>query len=354
MKRPGIALIALALSACDSPPDADTDSGDDGADIGGKDVPAFLSDASLAAVCAGEKPPKGAAKYEKKKGKASPMKLYLRKDAEGKFEFASSTVFGPWRPKSTKDTQLIACMDVKKKKKVRECKFDKEKPAKWVDQYDVTYDISVREAATGKELGKKTVEAKADAKCPTLFFFKNDREQDLAKYEPALLALAGPLQPTDAPPPKISAAELMAACDGTAVLGAAKYEKGKETKVRIFRREGEGGWTDGAFSGHFYGQPFWTVDAEKVGLVACVTATRGKKAKECEFEKGGKIDLVDATYTITLVEAATGKKVDEKKFDEKSETRCPFVWTFKEGEENVFLASPKDAAKSWLKSHAAP
>jgi hypothetical protein len=356
MKLPPYVLAVLAFGALGCNEDADTKPPDDKPVAGSGNT--FIIDRDLASVCDGTAGPKGVAKYEKKKGTLSPVSLFFRDEGAKKFEVKSSSVFSPWRAKQGKDTQLAACISVKSKKKVRECKFDKDKPTKWVDQYDTSYTISVRETATGKELAKQDVELKAPGSCPTLFFFKKNREQDLARFEPALLAMMSDLQPTDVPAPRLTNEDLVGACAGKPVPGAAPYEKkaGSISPLKVYRREGaDGGWVSGKYQGQTFAKhDWWSSDAEKYQLVACMTTTRGKKAKECEFDGGSKIDLVDAKYEIALYEAATGKKLEKKTFDAKSKTRCPILWNFKEGEEKVSLADPGDEAQKWLASFAAP
>lgn len=319
--------------------------------------PDFMTDRDLATVCEGKAGPKGTAPYAKKAGQTSPVLVYFRDKPDGEFASKSTTTFSPWRADKTKDTQLVACVTVKSEKKARECKFDKEKPAKWVDQLDASYSISVREASTGKEVAKQDVDVKAPSTCPTLFFFDSQREKDYARFEPTLLAMMGPLQPPDAPKPDIREGDLAGACEGKPILGASKYEKksGAISPVAAFRREGDGGWTEGIHPGQsFKDHEWWTSDAEKYQLVVCMTTKRGEKVKDCEFDGGSKVALIDASYTIAIHEATTGKKLEEKRFEGKSNPRCPFLWNFRDGQENVFVADPGDAAKNWLASFAAP
>lgn len=319
--------------------------------------PDFMTDSDLAIVCDGKAGPKGTAPYAKKAGRASPVLVYFRDQADGKFESKSTTTFSPWRADKTKDTQLVACVTVKSEKKARECKFDKEKPAKWVDQLDASYSISVREASTGKEVAQQDVDVKAPGSCPTLFFFNSDREKDYGRFEPTLLAMMGALEPPDAPKPDIREGDLAGACDGKPILGASKYEKksGSISHVAAFHREGDGTWIEGDYPGQsFKDHDWWSADADKYQLVVCMTTKRGKKVKDCEFDGGSKVALIDASYTIAIHEATTGKKLEEKTFEGKSNERCPFIWNFREGRENVFVADPGDAAKTWLASFAAP
>ncbi len=351
------ALCVVLGASCDTPESAPSGI-DDVAPAPMERSPEFMLDSDLATVCDGKAAPKGVAAYAKTAGKASPLLVFMREATTEAFKATSTTTFEPWRAEKAMETQLVACVTVKSATKARECKFDKEQPVRWVDQYDTTFEIAVREASTGKELAKQEVSLKAPSRCPTLFFFKNDREKDYAEFEPTLLGMMGELQPADAPKPKIRPADLVGACGDKAVLGATPYAKqpGAVSHLAVFHREGaDGGWVEGAHPGQsFKKHDWWSSDAAKYQLVACITTTRGKKVKDCEFDGGSQVALVDASYTITLHEATTGNKLDEKRFEGRSQTRCPFIWNFVEGQENVFLADPGDAAQSWLASFAEP
>lgn len=189
----GLGVVLAALIACkkkapslDTPPSEEpTAAGDPTAESAGE----TLFDWDLASVC-NEMPQKKATPYAKKVGEIHPTIVFDRSDANSKFEKSYSGDFDGWKSDDAKAYQLVACVTVTSHKKVKECVFDSEKPARYLDLYSATYEFRVHEAATGKELGKKTVELAADKECPMFRMFKQEREAKDPDYEQALMEFA--------------------------------------------------------------------------------------------------------------------------------------------------------------------
>lgn len=126
--------------------------------------------------------------------------------------------------------------------------------------------------------------------------------------------------PTPTPLPPVTEDQLMAACDGTPIPGAAKYVSGVHPLIIVY---------DSNFSGS--GAPEWAIDKDPyynypinaqwyqglwtgpIQLVVCVPAEKPVKVSSCgnyKRDSDGKVGAV-ITYkygeTVRVVVAATGK-----------------------------------------------
>ena len=83
-----------------------------------------------------------------------------------------------------------------------------------------------------------------------------------------------------------------------------------------------------------------------IELIACsVRGNEKPNGTKCEFDSDGKtvtLELVDATYELTVYEAVTGEVVGTKKLEAKT-TECPFAVSFEEGQTEEFN-EPEDKA----------
>ncbi len=133
-------------------------------------------------------------------------------------------------------------------------------------------------------------------------------------------------------PGSVDQDDLRALCEeGTAVATAAPYKKQAEvaSPMYFFERRFET-WRWPGVGGP--GQPqlptWWFSFQEKADtqLVACVDAVDKKRVKECHYKgPGGGISVYDATWTVTVKEARTGRVVVEKSFPMQASRQCDVI-----------------------------
>jgi hypothetical protein len=151
--------------------------------------------------------------------------------------------------------------------------------------------------------------------------------------------------------------DLKTVCTGAALEDAAPYvaQAGQAAQVYYFeRRSDEFRWP-----GRGPGMPslprWWTSwdDPSHTQLVACVDVVNKTKVRTCDYEgEGGGITMYDATFTVKLHEAKTGKEVDSTTFEKSIGRDCPQV---KSGSDQEGLFPPySDELKEFLVPHVEP
>jgi hypothetical protein len=148
-----------------------------------------LFDFDLASVC-NEMPEKRAAEYTKTPGKIHPTIIFQRGGENEKYTKSYSGDFDGWKAEQAESYELVACVTIKSRKKVKECKFDSKTPVRYLDLNDASYELRVLEAKTGKLVDQKNVELKAESRCPMFFMFREERESKDPVYEQALIQFA--------------------------------------------------------------------------------------------------------------------------------------------------------------------
>lgn len=81
-----------------------------------------------------------------------------------------------------------------------------------------------------------------------------------------------------------------------------------------------------------------------VQLIACSDRVKETPTgKQCDFESKGekvKLELVDATYELTVYEAKTGKQVSKSTLEAKSDD-CPYIAAYEKGD-TTYVEEPSD------------
>lgn len=85
-------------------------------------------------------------------------------------------------------------------------------------------------------------------------------------------------------------------------------------------------------------------ELKAVQLVACSDRVKeSPTGKMCDFEDKGdkvKLELVDATYDLTIYAATSGKQVQKSTLEAKT-TDCPYIAAFQKGD-TTFVSQPSD------------
>lgn len=148
----------------------------------------------FADVCLGAGQPEAAA-YTPAAGSVSPVLVFLKDSEAGRYNSRSGQVPKTWENtyQDVEKTQLVACMTVKSRSKVKDCPFKMDDGATYVAELNNTvYDLTVYEAKTGKEVQKTTLDQKA-GECPTFKMFSKKVEIQDADYKEALTKFVKPL-----------------------------------------------------------------------------------------------------------------------------------------------------------------
>ncbi len=184
-------VVVLALLACKKQKAEPTETTglDESSESTGASDTETLNDWDLDAVC-NELPKKQAKPYAKKVGEIHPTIVFTRDDSNAKYQKSYSDDFDGWKTDNAADYQLVACVTATSRKKVKDCVFDEEKPVRTLELHSATYEFRVLEAHTGKEVGKKTVDLKADKECPMFWMFKEERQTKDPEFEQALMEFA--------------------------------------------------------------------------------------------------------------------------------------------------------------------
>jgi hypothetical protein len=86
-------------------------------------------------------------------------------------------------------TQLVACVDVVEKTKVRTCQYEGEGGG--ITMYDATFEVKLYEAKTGKEVASTTFAKKVGPECPQVKS-GTDQEGEFPPYSEELKAFLAP------------------------------------------------------------------------------------------------------------------------------------------------------------------
>jgi len=223
----------------------------------------------------------------------------------------------------TRDVELVACLELKRKGKPLYCNYY----GAQVEVYDMTHELKIVEAATGKVLKEETFDLdNRTEKCASSV--KGSSYQG-ADYLPKIISALLPLQPDGVALPKADRFDLDAVCSGSPVPQAAAYQAGDKKRAvhMLYFPTAEQSFTredlpDGLAPA---GAP--EDDVSKYSLVACVTGKPLKKKQDCSFTSGKVLELHDGEVEVALREAATGKLVETKTFKATS-AGCPYSHKF--------------------------
>jgi len=137
----------------------------------------------LRGVCDG----KGVPKIEEKPRDKASAAVFVKADPEGKLEqlpYAEIVGYNTGIAPSEADATLVACIEVTKKKKTKDCVMEPLDPTKMggtLTLYSWKYSVTLRDAKTSKVLSEKTVE-RDDKKCPPIHGFKQSQEDLLPPF----------------------------------------------------------------------------------------------------------------------------------------------------------------------------
>jgi hypothetical protein len=239
-----------------------------------------LQEDDLRGVCAG----KGEARakpYAKDGPAAHAITAFTRgNDKEGWMAWRSS-LLGDFAAKAPQDYELVGCITRTSERKVETCTFDQEPPPHYLDLYEANYEITIREAATGKVVLTKTEMLPAEG-CPSIKLFSAEREADYPVAEYAFVEMvkslilpaggvAAAALPGAAPPgQKVDGADLVKVCYGFAEPRAAVYAKvkGSVSPALMMTRSGEQSPFYNSLDPDF--KPWGTEDASQYQLAICV------------------------------------------------------------------------------------
>jgi hypothetical protein len=317
-----------------------------------------LQERDLEKVC-GEAAEARAKPYDAKAPGIHPLVIFARDSDAEQYHASNISMLDEWTAEKATDYELVACVTKKSRNKVKECVFDDKKPTRYLEIYEATYDIAIHEASTGKKIASKTVAlGPSIVGCPTMWMFNKEREASDPRFTYPLINLAKPLvMPGDltaealvasAKPTanaktgrKLLKSDLPKVCSEIPERRTAAYEKkpGEAHPLLVVHRTGE----DAEFLTS-YSSAFKDVDAkepEEYQLVACVTEKSRTKVRECAFDEKKPVryvDMYDATFEVSVLEARTGKKLTSKTLPIKAEKRCPSFWMFR-GDRDVDVPS---------------
>jgi hypothetical protein len=315
-----------------------------------------LQERDLEKVC-GEAAEARAKPYDAKAPGIHPLVIFARDSDSDKYNTSNISMLDEWTTEKAADYELVACVTKKSRNKVRECVFDDKKPTRYLEIYEATYDIAIHEASTGKKLTSKTVAlGPSIVGCPTMWMFNKEREASDPRFTYPLINLAKsfvmPVSPTaealvsakagDAKPGrKLLKSDLPKVCSEIPEQRTKAYDKkpGEVHPLIVLHRSGEDAEFATSYSSEF--NAFDAKEPEDYQLAACVTEKSRTKVRECKFDEKKPtryVDMYDATFEVSVVEARTGKKLTSKTVPIKADKRCPTIWMFR-GERDVDLPS---------------
>ena len=303
-------------------------------------APAPLTDDDIRAVCDG-KAAAGAKAYSKTDPSAHAMAIFLK---AGTSEFQDEDIpplrrFSPQKPEQT---ELVACVTRTAAAKKDACEFDSSKPSHFLDMYEATFELTVREAKTAAVVATKTATLPQNG-CPMFHSFSSEREDDYPAPDAPLLQLASPLvvPPNPAadlklPNPdsardKLDESDLKGVCYGIPEPRAAAYAKtpGVVSPAILLGRRNENDWYSKTYSSDF--DPWKSEDVAAYQIVICATETSRTKKKECKFDDKEPVHLLDlysVAYDITIREARTAKVLVSKPVKQEADGVCPTMYFF--------------------------
>ena len=139
----------------------------------------------------------GATAYTPTAGTVSPVLVFLKDSEAGNYSMRSGQVPKDWEHtyQEVEKTQLVACLTVKSREKVKDCPFDIEGATYTAELNNTVYDFVLYEAKTGKEVLKQSFDQKA-GQCPMFKMFSKKVEVEDAPYKEALTkAIKASVQP---------------------------------------------------------------------------------------------------------------------------------------------------------------
>lgn len=144
---------------------------------------------ALRAVCSGEGVA-GQPAYQLQPGLVSPL-VYFEQTGE-KWRYPGELLPRWWSSSDDlRHTQLVACARVVDKRAVESCSY--KNLSSRVTIYDATFELSLREARTGKPLATKTVALPADSRTCPMLKWGSSEEARWPSYAAELEALVRPL-----------------------------------------------------------------------------------------------------------------------------------------------------------------
>lgn len=314
-----------------------------------------LQEDDLASVCDG-KPEARAKAYSKTAANVHSMAVFEAFGGEGaKFKKAYLTTLKAFNAAEPADTELVACVRRTSAKKVSTCDFDSTPPTRYLDMYEATFELSIREATTGAVVTTKSMTLAAGG-CPMVHSFSSQRDDHYPDAENVLTELAAPIlipanaTKLDFPNPdavrdKLDDLVLQRVCLGIPEPRAAAYDKtpGKIAPTYVLERTGPASDFNRNYHPDFSS---WKADdASQYQLVLCVTETSRTKKKECKFddkEPAHLLDLYSGTHEATLREARTAKVLATKKINAPSDGVCPTIFYFHSTHDSDVEKNEKD------------
>lgn len=344
-------LALLALTACD---DEGAGAGDEASPPPKPRLRTAVAHSQLAEVCDGATFD-GAPAYDPKGKALHPVAVFEKYvDAhEPAYELATSSYLNDWKGEPAA-IELVACLDVKKKEKIRSCDFE---GGKKLELWDMSHELVVREAKSGKVLLKKSFDLSGNQRCPSSSWFSSNVMFKGGDYAPRIVSDMLELQPKDVPMPKLSSyLDLKNVCDGVAYPQTVAYEPGKKAAVYVTYR------ADEASPYTHENRPLGLAisggkledDAHAYHLVACVTGKPASKLRDCKFQGDSVVELMKGEVEVKLVATATGKVVETKTFSANGR-ECPFTYKFDADQtKGAMLGTVDDAFKSYVEGFLPP
>lgn len=293
----------------------------------------------------------------------SPVALFVQWGEDAEFEaWGRGGTLATWDASETGATQLVACVRATNLSKARSCPY----VGATLELFDATYQISIRDAHSGKELAKKDYPLKV-RDCPEQFSFAYGQTSSYngPSMSDAIAELVLPLQPPAGalPPPSVRN-DLLFSCEGAPLPRQAAYAPSPATPSPLFAffepQPGAGfgeakrrNRDEPAFMS-LRDEPPFTLPDDQIGsyqLVACVAAKPGPKVlKSCKFGWSGEkvLELHDGEVEVLVREAKTAKEIGRSSFPATSKA-CPETWSFpSDGTKDVSLGVDRKALQAWL------
>lgn len=223
----------------------------------------------------------------------------------------------------TADVELVACVELKRKGKPLFCNYY----GAQVEVFDMTHQLRILEAATGKVLKEETFDLdNRTEKCASSVTGSHFQGAD---YVPKVVSALLPLEPDGVALPKASRFDLDAVCSGSPIPQAAAYKPGdnKRGVHLVYFPTAEQSFTrEDMPDGLLPTEPF-DDDVTKYELVTCVTGKPMKKKADCDFTGGKVLEIHDGEIEVATYEAKTAKLVEKKTFKATS-SGCPYTHKF--------------------------
>jgi hypothetical protein len=282
---------------------------------------------SYSAMCSGGEPFTGATPYAKKPGRESKT-VFFDKHLDAKtpaWNIHHRKQLGAIVAKDPADVELVVCSELKRKGDPSYCRYYGAE----VTIYDMTHDVRILEATTGKVLAQHTFEL--DRRTEYCDGAVSSSHFKGASPEPMLLSLLLPFQGEGIALPKIErVSDLNAVCSGSPFPQAAAYEGRGDTRVPVhlvyFPTAGQSNVIEGSPDGISPSRSS-AEDPMAIPLVACLTGKPQKKKATCAFTGGKQLEMYDGEIEVAVYETATRKLVETRSFKATSRG-CPWSHKF--------------------------